>query len=75
MRNASARGNATSPPISVRRMATSTALIAETATLVATAEPPKITTASNAAANTVQFMLSWSLRASPVSEKSIRGER
>ena len=44
------------PPITVRMMDTSMALIADTATLVATADPPKMMTAARAATKTGQFI-------------------
>jgi len=42
--------------MTVRMIDTSIALMAETATLVATAEPPKMTTAPSAATNTIQLI-------------------
>jgi len=56
MRSASASGMAIRPPMMVRMTDTSSALIAETATLVATAEPPKIITAPRAATKTIQLI-------------------
>lgn len=61
MRNAMASGIAISPPITVRMIETSIALIAETAILVATADPPKMMTAARAAVKTAQFIYLGSL--------------